>query len=231
MLKRNQHRVFALAISAAFLCSVAVFIQPKAQAQPTPIKHVVVIMQENHTLDNYFGDFPGVAGTRWGVTEPRAPNPLPHDLTHSGPRAMAAMNGGRMNDFDPLGKVQYKHNDIPTYWAYAKQYGLGVNFFTDAETSSTPNHISMIAAQTGGDFATTHVTGCHSPLNQVVLDRSVSGSESYGSPCYNINSIPQELTKAGLSWKFYGETAIWNPTEFVKPLSKTPEHSSTQVIT
>ncbi len=29
----------------------------------TPIKHVVVIVKENHTFDNYFGSFPGAEGT------------------------------------------------------------------------------------------------------------------------------------------------------------------------
>ena len=232
MRKLNWRRILAFIILPVLVCAAAVINKPKAaRAQASLIQHVVVIMEENHTLDNYFGDFPGVAGTKWGITEPQAANPLPHDMTHSGPRAIAAMNGGKMDKFDPLGKVQYKKQDIPTYWAYAKQYGLGVNFFTDAATSSTPNHIAMVAAQTGGDFATTHVTGCHSPLNQLVLDRATGGSESYGPPCYNINSIPQELTNAGLSWKFYGTTYIWNPTQFIQPISNTPKISSTQIIT
>ena len=29
----------------------------------TPIQHVVVIVKENHTFDNYFGSFPGAEGT------------------------------------------------------------------------------------------------------------------------------------------------------------------------
>jgi phospholipase C len=27
-----------------------------------PIKHAVIIVKENHTLDNYFGTFPGANG-------------------------------------------------------------------------------------------------------------------------------------------------------------------------
>src|SRR5690242_18139504 len=30
---------------------------------PGVIRHVVVIVKENHTFDNYFGSFPGVEGT------------------------------------------------------------------------------------------------------------------------------------------------------------------------
>jgi len=28
-----------------------------------PIKHIIVIVKENHTFDNYFGTFPGAEGT------------------------------------------------------------------------------------------------------------------------------------------------------------------------
>lgn len=109
-------------------------------------------MEENHTFDSYFGDFPGVAGTKWGVTEPEAPDPIPHDLSHTGPRAYAAIDGGAMDNSDPLGDVQYNQPDIPTYWAYAQNYGLGENFFTSVAGNSTPNHISVVAAQSGGEF-------------------------------------------------------------------------------
>ena len=127
--------------------------------QTTPIKHVVVIMEENHTFDNYFGAFPGVnnnpvgpSGQPWGVTEPAASDPLPYDLDHSGPRAYGAIDGGKMDNFDPMGDVQYSASDIPTYWSYAQKFGLGENFFTSISSSSTPNHIAMIAGQSGGDF-------------------------------------------------------------------------------
>lgn len=232
MRKRNWRRAVPIAGLSLLICGGLVIGQKKAaDAQTTPIKHVVVIMEENHTFDNFFGDFPGVAGTSLGLTEPAAPNPMPHDLNHAGPRAIAAIDGGAMDDFDPLGKVQYKKSDIPTYWAYAKHYGLGASFFSDAETSSTPNHISMLAAQTGGDFGTLFEQGCKAPLNQLTLDRDTDGDESYGAPCYKINSVPEELTKAGISWKFYGEADEWDPLPFIEPLSSTPAHPSTQIIT
>src|SRR5690349_7812793 len=44
----------------------------------SPIEHVVLIIKENHTLDNYFGTFPGVQGT----TEPHAPDPEKSDPPH-----------------------------------------------------------------------------------------------------------------------------------------------------
>jgi len=199
-----------------------------AAKQPAnPIKHVVVIMEENHTFDNYFGDFPGVNG----VTEPPASNPAPHDIDHSGQRTLFAIDGGKMDGFDPLGMVQYQPSDIPVYWAYAKHFGLGENFFTDAASSSTPNHIAMIAAQTGGEDQTIHVHGCLSPANDVVLDRDAGGDESYGQPCYSIPSIPQEMTAAGLTWKYYGTAPVWDAPQYIQKLKNTPGVASTQIIT
>lgn len=196
----------------------------------TPIKHVVIIMEENHTFDNYFGDFPGVGS--YGITEPPASNPAPHDLDHSGPRAAFAIDGGAMDGFDPLGMVQYQPSDIPTYWAYAKHFGLGDNFFTSAASSSTPNHIAMIASQTGGEDQTTqNIAGCHSPLNDVVLDRSPTGHETFGRPCYNINSIPAELTGAGIGWKYYGAAPAWDAPIWVRSLKGRKPLPTDQIIT
>ena len=187
-------------------------------------------MEENHTFDNYFGDFPGV-GSQYALTEPAASDPAPHDIDHSGQRALFAIDGGKMDGFDPLGKVQYKKSDIPVYWAYAQHYGLGENFYTDAASSSTPNHIAMIAAQTGGNDQTIHVHGCLSPANDVVLDRDTDGDESYGQPCYNIPSVPAELTAKGLSWKYYGTAPVWDAPQYINGLKKTPGMAATQIIT
>ena len=105
-----------------------------------------------------------------------------------------------MDDFDPMGKVQYTSADIPTYWKYATKFGLGENFFTSISASSTPNHIAMIASQSDGDFFTANSSGdCNTSADDVVLNRSAStGDESYGKPCYNIESVPQELSTTGL---------------------------------
>jgi phospholipase C len=202
----------------------------KQAAASNPIQHVVVIMEENHTFDNYFGDFPGV-GPGYALTEPAASNPAPHDIDHSGPRALFAIDGGALDGFDPLGHVQYKQSDIPVYWAYAQHYGLGENFFTDAASSSTPNHLAMIAGQTGGNDQTIHVHGCLSPANDVVLDRGAGGGESFGQPCYNIPSIPQEAAAKGLSWKYYGTAPVWDAPQYIQGIKNSPQVSSTQIIT
>src|SRR5438046_3080801 len=62
-----------------------------AQTMPlaTPIDHVIVIVKENHTFDNYFGSFPGAEGTSVAQTSTgpqpvgRPPMQLTRDLCHS----------------------------------------------------------------------------------------------------------------------------------------------------
>ena len=198
-----------------------------SRAQVAAIQHVIVIMEENHTLDNYFGAFPGVNG----LIEPPATNPAPHDLGHGGPRALAAIDGGKMDGFDPLGAVQYRRSDIPVDWDYATHFGLGDNFFTSAASSSTPNHLSMIASQTAGEAETiSKVLGCAAPPNHVVLQRNALGNESFGLPCYDVPTIPDELTRAGRSYRFYGTMPHWDASRWVRSLAGVPAAPATAII-
>ncbi len=172
----------------------------------TKINHVVVIMMENHTFDNMFGRFPGANGV---TNMSRAGNPT-EDYNHDGPSLFAAMDGGKMDEFPGRGHIQYTQADIPNYWSYAKQFGLGDNFFTSMATNSAANHIAMVAAQNGGIFASTPENGCNSIQNDLMDSKSASGQAYWGYPCYNINSLPKELDSAGISWKYYSEVNIWD---------------------
>jgi phospholipase C len=172
----------------------------------TQINHIVVIMMENHTFDNMFGRFPGANGV---TNMLRAGNPT-EDYNHDGPSVFAAMDGGKMDEFPDRGHIQYTQADIPNYWSYAQQFGLGDNFFTSMATNSAANHVAMVAAQNGGIFASTPENGCNSIQNDLMDSKSASGQAYWGYPCYNINSLPKELDSAGISWKYYSEVNIWN---------------------
>ena len=201
----------------------------RAGAATLPITHVVVIMMENHTFDSMFGRFPGANG----IAEPRATDPLPSDIDHSGPATIAAIDGGRMDGFSPQGMVQDTQADIPVYWAYATHFGLGDDFFSSVATSSTPNHIAMIAGQTGGLDTTQFSHGCNSPLYTLLYSRTTGGANFWGYPCYTIPSVPAELSAAGVSWRYYGQLDIWNAPEFVSNLVGSPNdvRSASQFVT
>ena len=100
--------------------AVPAFKNPAHASGSSSIQHVVFIMMENHTFDNYFGSFPGANG----VTLPQDPNPVPSDYNHGAPATAAAIDGGKMDEFASHGYYQYKQSDIPNYWSYAQHFGL-----------------------------------------------------------------------------------------------------------
>lgn len=120
----------------------------------TPIKHVVVIVKENHTFDNYFGTFPGAEGTTSCLTTmgqiptPHAPNSTSRDLCHEHSCALQDWDGAKMDGWlavsgasmnnDNLFCAQYQQADLPNYWSYAKNFALGDHFFADVLGPSFP---------------------------------------------------------------------------------------------
>jgi phospholipase C len=89
----------------------------------TPIKHVVFLIKENRTFDNYFGTYGhGSDGATVGktakchgnpkdCTDPGPNVPLkpgydmqPHDITHGFASGLYAINGGKMNGYNYIGE-------------------------------------------------------------------------------------------------------------------------------
>ena len=140
-----------------------------------PINHVVIITKENHTFDNYFGTFPGATG----VALPHAADPHP-DQGHGHDAWLAHSGAGGVTG---TAKTQYQAADIPSYWAFAQQYTLCDNYFTDVAGQSEPNHLFLIAAD--------------SPL----IDNSSSSRRYQPQPPFDIPSLPQTLAAAGHTWR------------------------------
>jgi phospholipase C len=193
---------------------------PKVRgATTTPISNVIVVMFENHTFDNFFGGFPGANG----MASAPAPNPLIADINHAHCHFLASFNDGKLDGFEASGMVSYQQSDLPILWSYAEQFGLGDNFFTSASSSSTPNHLYMIAAQCGGLFDTnTTALSCGAPVNHLVLSMAADGTEYLQYPCIDINSIPQELNNAGITWKYYVHESVWNAPGYISSLAGSP---------
>jgi phospholipase C len=155
-----------LAVAGALLPAPAA----GAVSSATPIRHLVVLMQENHSFDNYFGTYPGADGIPSGTCMPigssrrgrpcvrpfrlgdRAGPDVPHDgATH---RAQAA--GGRMDGFitavsrgrqRPEAAVMghYDGRDLPFYWNVAGRYVLFDRWFASSRGGSVPNRRAWVA--------------------------------------------------------------------------------------
>jgi phospholipase C len=75
------------------------------------IEHVVIIVKENHTFDNYFGTVRSADGQQLG----HAPNPPPADPLLDHLTRMHRAGDSRFH-------VQYTGDDIPDYFGYARNY-------------------------------------------------------------------------------------------------------------
>ena len=116
------------ATSALIVGAVFANVLPRSEVAATPvrarpllaggihmIKHVIVVMQENRSFDNYFGTFPGADGIprHRGIPTPCIPDPQlghcvrpfhdPHVIDAGGPHTLEAaeadIHGGRMDGF------------------------------------------------------------------------------------------------------------------------------------
>lgn len=137
-----------------------------------PIKHVVFIIKENRTFDNYFARFPGAEGTDTGVISTgetveleEAVDVFKPDLGHSFTDGVEAINGGRMDRFDLVyngetlnGYTSFTEEGIPNYWAYAENFVLSDRTFSSMYGPTFPEHLYTVAA-TAGD-----VVGNKDPL-------------------------------------------------------------------
>jgi len=191
-----------------------------------PIKHVVFVIKENRTFDNLFGTFPGANGTSVGMDDGRA-RPLVRgtdgrtssDIPHCYTCALQAWHKGKMDGFDitpsadKWAYTQLHRDQLPNYWAWAKRFVLGDNFFASAQGPSFPNHLFTIAAQSGGahdnprrDGFFSNSFGCDAPSQEKVLVYDSEGNEKAVPPCFDFQTEGDLLNAAAIPWAYYAAT-------------------------
>ena len=177
-----------------------------AQSQlNTPIEHFIVLMQQNHTFDNYFGTYPGADGIPADTCIPmnlakpgknscvkpyHIGEKQTDDLNHSNSTFLRQYNDGRMDGFvDALNRRNqdgtialgyYDDRDLPYYWNLADEYVLFDRYFSSARGGSVWNRMYWIAGVPGNTE------------NRVP-------EKGFG----NIPTIFDRLQERGISWKFY----------------------------
>ena len=200
----------------------------RADRRPiSKIKHIVFIVKENRTFDNYFGTFQaangqfvngatsGTISTGDVVPLGQAPDALPRDISHSFQSAMTAIDGGAMDKFDLipganqngdlLSYTQYTEADIPNYFNYARTFALADEFFSSLEGPSFPNHLYTVGAQSGGavNNPAKQPWGCDADDSNTVQVMQDDGSFTRQFPCFDFLTLADELEAKGLSWKYY----------------------------
>ena len=159
-----------------------------------PIEHVVLIIKENHCFDNYFGAFTGANG----ITMPRAQNPPTQDPNHR--------HDAWLTRKATAVREQFIAQDIPSYFAYARQFTLCDNYFTDVAGPSTPNHLMLITAD--------------SPI----IENPPRYRHPVGAPLFKLPSLPMSLESAKLTWGNYGGYAF----DFIQDLHARQQFKSEQ---
>ncbi len=167
------------------------------------IGHIVIVLQENHTFDNYFGTYPGADGTSSGsYCLPEAPGSpkcigpfhdpslTPVDMSHNWRSAHEDYDSGKMDGFvysegskETMG--YYDRQDLGRYWKAADSYVLCDRYFTSVMSESAPNHLFLVAGTAGG-----------------LLDDNVPST-------LNFPPVFQRLDAAGVSWTVYTDTPSW----------------------
>jgi phospholipase C len=190
---------------------------------PSAIKHVVFLMQENRSFDHYFGTLGGVNG--YGSTENSGAftqawpggsqsTLLPfhmntkkqlaectNDLDHSWPTEHASWNGGAMDSF------------VSTHTA--KEGALGINTMGYYTKADLPFYYALAKKFTICDRYHCSVLGPTHPNRLMQISGTVDPDGVAGGPVLVTNSspsvqgtcswttMPEVLQDAGISWKAY----------------------------
>ena len=231
-----MHRRIFSVLAVAALISLS-FQTNLVSSQSNPIQHIIVLYQENRTFDTYFGTYPGANGIPLNAALPTSPGSKErispfhiatlstHDLDHSSRAARVAYDNGKMDGFiyavgSNLTMGYYDQRDLPYYWDYASKFVLMDNFFSSEMGPSLPNHLYLIAGQSGGLTENTQVGACESrEICQGSSTTTVTNPYGMSSDLtFNFTTVMDQLDSRGVSWKYYNgdkddykDPGYWNP--------------------
>jgi len=185
----------------------------------SPIRHVIVIMQENRTFDNLFHGYPGAdtaqSGMSNGVEVPLTPVSLAElqNLDNSHPGWWQDWDNGKMDGFarasynpPTLAYSYVPEQEVEQYWTMARQYVLGDRMFQSNTGPSFPAHQYMIAAQSAlvVDNPDSEQWGCDAPPGSTAAVLGPYGTELPGIfPCFDYSTTADLLDERGVTWRYY----------------------------
>jgi phospholipase C len=211
-------------------------IQRNPPAAANKIQHIVIIVQENRTIDNLFQGYPGAntvtsGKNSRGDTITLQPLSLKHKyfINHSAQAMFDACDGTgqlpgtdcRMDGFDLEGSsggpvnpeyVYVPHDESKPYFDMAHEWVLGDNFHPSQLDESFASHQYVIAAQAARsvNVPNTGAWGCDGNGKvQTLTDSRAIGKLQ--KPCFDYSTLGDELDGAGLTWRFY-TSKIEQPT-------------------
>ncbi|MGZ3496873.1 MAG: alkaline phosphatase family protein [Vulcanimicrobiaceae bacterium] len=215
------------------------------------IRHVVVIIQENRSVDNFFHGFPGADTVDVGMSH-HGPVPLhpvdldyPADVDHQHKAFLQEYDGGKMDGWDTVDTLPRQPRDYPyayvprrqiePYWDMASQYTFADRTFQSNTGPSFPAHLYLISGQ--ADFVannpnhqetTRFAWGCDSPLNATVTVINAAGVEVPGPyPCLDFPTLADTSLSQGATWRYYAPSIdslgnIWSAFDAIRHVRYSP---------
>lgn len=175
-------------------------------------------------------------------------SPQNYDLSHAHSAFVSMYDGGKMDGADLIPcspaancppnahpNPQFKYvmpSDVQPYFALAEQYTFGDRMFQTNEGPSFPAHQFILSGtstpSTGSNlFASENpklgksAAGCIASPNQTVAVIDPFGSESSNPPiypCFEHQTLSDELDVAGITWRYYAPSAgsIWTAPDAIQ---------------
>ena len=225
------------------------------------IRHVVYIVQENRSFNGVFQGYPGAytvssgRDSKGGTIELQPVSLAVHYLIdHSATAMFAACRGTgklpgtkcRMDGFDkefvdeaptrikhPV-YVYVPHRESKPYFDMAHEWVLADRMFQSQLDESFVAHQYIIAAQAQQSVNIPYGPwGCPPGPDDTV--QTITIDRTYGTPqvpCFDYQTLGDELDAAGLSWRFYtskygtrasGRGAIWSSYQAVRHIYSGPD--------
>jgi phospholipase C len=170
----------------------------------TPIQHIVLIVQENRTLNDLFATFPGANGQTFGyelvngqqqkINLKQIALGASQILNHGYSSFLTAYDNGNMDGFNLVhfGNGRLEKNaayvyvnpaDVVPYWTMAEQYGFANNMFTTQGSASFSGHQALIR----GSTCISSQAACQNPSYYSV---SLIDNPPYSAGAWGCDSAP-----------------------------------------
>jgi phospholipase C len=225
--------------------------QSSALLRNSKIQHVVIIIQENRSVDNLFNGFPGADTVTTGVTHtgkivPLKPRSLayPGDPYHSHLAWEVDYRDGALNGFDILTVRNQPRTFTYSYvprsetrpiWDLATRFTFADRMFQSNTGPSFPAHEYLVAGQSAlaaENPDSKGVWGCDSPPQttvRVLLPKT--GDTIPGPfPCFHYQTLADVLDAKGISWRYYAprighDGFVWSAYQAVSQIRFGPDWS------
>lgn len=189
------------------------FPRPKISSK---IKHVVVVVQENRSVDNLFNGFPGAdtvttAVDKNGKTIALASASLTGpDNSHTHETWWKEWNHGKMNGFPSSTMTYVPKSETEPYWQLAGKFTFGDRMFQSNTGPSFVAHQYLIAGQSANvdNNPNGSVWGCDAPSDERATIIGPNGTSLPGTyPCFDYKTMADLLDDAHVTWKYYAPAA------------------------